>query len=151
MTAEELAEQIEITRFLGNREFSFKEEFITQVCTMLRQQEKEIEQLKNDIVKQQEFVCQQAQTIKRYHNMVRDKDVNIEYLREKLIASIDDIKTLKCQQMTIKFRQTHWEQLLSYIQDVENIGYYYGNKEQFLKRHFDIKNWVEEQLKKASE
>jgi len=39
----------------------------------------------------------QAEEIERYHNMLRDKDINIEYLREKLIASIDDIKTLKTE------------------------------------------------------
>jgi hypothetical protein len=94
---------------------------------------------------------QQAEEIEHYHNMFRDKDINIEYLREKLIASIDDIKTLKCQQMTINFRQTHWEQLLFYIEDAEKTGFFYGNREQFFKRHCDIKNWVEEQLKKASE
>jgi hypothetical protein len=77
---------------------------------------------------QNEIIQQQEQTIERYHNMLRDKDVNIEYLREKLIASIDDIKTLKCQQMTINFRQTHWEQLLSYIEDAEKIGCFYGNR-----------------------
>jgi NRPS condensation-like uncharacterized protein len=92
---------------------------------------------------------QQEQTIEQYHNMLRDKDINIEYLREKLIASIDDIKTLKCQQISINFRQTHWEQLLFYIEDAEKIGCFYGNREQFFKRHCDIKNWVEEQLKKG--
>jgi hypothetical protein len=53
--------------------------------------------------------------------------------------------------MTINFRQTHWEQLLFYIEDAEKIGCFYGNREQFFKRHCDIKNWVKEQLKKASE
>ena len=45
-------------------------------ATMLRQQAKEIEELKEDL---------------------KNRNINIEYLKEKLIASIDDIKTLKAE------------------------------------------------------
>ena len=70
MTANELADEIE------DYENEIGVKFSKTIGTMLRQQE---------------------QTIERYHNMLRDKDINIEYLREKLIASIDDIKTLKTE------------------------------------------------------
>lgn len=36
-------------------------------------------------------------------------------------------------------------QLLAYLSDVEDEGVYWGNKEQFWKRHEKIKQWVEEQ------
>jgi hypothetical protein len=39
----------------------------------------------------------QKELIKNLNKLLRDKDINIEYLREKLIASIDDIKTLKTE------------------------------------------------------
>ena len=65
-----------------------------EAATMLRKQAKEIAQLKvdlhNDItplVKQIEILVED----------VKNKNINIEYLKEKLIASIDDIKTLKAE------------------------------------------------------
>ena len=42
----------------------------------------------------------------------------------------------------MKLRHTHYEQLLSYFEDVESSGWYYGNKEQFIKRHNELKEWV---------
>ncbi len=54
----------------------------------------------------------------------------------------------------MKLKQTHYEQLLSYINDAESAGWYYGNKEQFFKRHKELKEWIEKSLKtlkKASE
>jgi hypothetical protein len=39
----------------------------------------------------------------------------------------------------MKLRPSHYEQLLSYIDDVESNGWYYGNKEQFEKRHTELK------------
>ena len=44
-------------------------------------------------------------------------------------------------------RATHFEQLLSYVEDNERIGTYYGNKEQYEKRHEEIKEWLEEIIK----
>jgi len=40
-------------------------------------------------------------------------------------------------------RMTHFEQLLSYVDWAENEGTYYGNKAQFVKRHFELREWVE--------
>jgi len=39
-------------------------------------------------------------------------------------------------------RLTHLEQLELYIDSYDDSGFYYGNKEQFLKRHEDLKQWV---------
>lgn len=47
----------------------------------------------------------------------------------------------------MKLRQSHIYQLLSYIQDAEDAGWYYGNKEQYLKRQNELKAWLEELLK----
>ena len=41
-------------------------------------------------------------------------------------------------------RVTHFEQLRSYLDHRENAGWYYGNKEQFEKRHEDLKKWLNE-------
>ena len=46
----------------------------------------------------------------------------------------------------MKLRHTHYEQLLYYIQDREDSGCYYGNKEQFWKRHEEVKQWIEQLL-----
>ena len=43
----------------------------------------------------------------------------------------------------MKLRLTHLEQLEMYIDYYEGAGFYYGNKEQFIKRHNDLKQWVE--------
>jgi hypothetical protein len=42
----------------------------------------------------------------------------------------------------MKLRETHYQQLLSYLNDVESNGWYYGNKQQFMKRHNELKEWV---------
>ena len=39
--------------------------------------------------------------------------------------------------------KTELEQLLSYVEDREREGWYYGNKEQFEKRHANIKKEIE--------
>ena len=41
-------------------------------------------------------------------------------------------------------RVTHFEQLYYYLEHRENSGWYYGNKEQFEKRHEDLKKWLNE-------
>jgi hypothetical protein len=51
----------------------------------------------------------------------------------------------------MKLKRTHYEQLLTYFDDVESVGWYYGNKEYFIKRHNELKQWIEDLLKKASE
>ena len=41
-------------------------------------------------------------------------------------------------------RKAHFHQLMSYIIQRERDGWwYYGNKEQFNKRHAEIKTWVQ--------
>ena len=50
----------------------------------------------------------------------------------------------------MKLRVTHWEQLLAYIRDAEECGWYYGNKKQFEKRHADLLKWATEQTEIAS-
>lgn len=47
-------------------------------------------------------------------------------------------------------RLTHLEQLYNYLQNAETDGFYYGNKEQFLKRHGELKKWLEGVIEKAS-
>jgi len=39
-------------------------------------------------------------------------------------------------------RATHLRQLLSYLETAEEEGWYYGNKEQFVKRHGELKQWL---------
>jgi hypothetical protein len=39
-------------------------------------------------------------------------------------------------------RRTHFEQLLCYLEDVKEKGWYYGNKKQFDARHEDLKFWI---------
>jgi hypothetical protein len=39
-------------------------------------------------------------------------------------------------------RKTHLEQLLSYIQQRDIDGWYYGNKKQFEARHQDLLRWI---------
>ena len=46
----------------------------------------------------------------------------------------------------MKLRKAHINQLLSYLQDCESTGWYYGNKHQFIKRHKELKAWLEELL-----
>ena len=40
-------------------------------------------------------------------------------------------------------RATHFQQLLSYIDQREQEGWYYGNRAQYEKRHEELRNWVE--------
>jgi len=40
-------------------------------------------------------------------------------------------------------RVTHLKQLLAYVEDRENSGWYYGNKKQFEQRHEELKRWIE--------
>lgn len=47
----------------------------------------------------------------------------------------------------MKLRRTHWEQLESYLLWAEGSEMYYGNKQQFKKRHIELKEWLEEVLK----
>ena len=47
----------------------------------------------------------------------------------------------------MKLRRAHIHQLLSYLDDCESSGWYYGNKNQFIKRHNELKNWLTELLK----
>ena len=41
-------------------------------------------------------------------------------------------------------RKTHFNQLLSYIEHQEDEGWYYGNKEQFNKRHMELKQFIKQ-------
>uniref|UniRef100_A0A6M3JE78 Uncharacterized protein n=1 Tax=viral metagenome TaxID=1070528 RepID=A0A6M3JE78_9ZZZZ len=48
-------------------------------------------------------------------------------------------------------RKTHFSQLLAYMECWDIHGGYYGNKEQFQKRHDEIGKWVSEILYTLSE
>ena len=39
-------------------------------------------------------------------------------------------------------RPIHFNQLMSYVEEWEASGCYYGNREQFFKRHIEIKEFV---------
>ena len=52
--------------------------------------------------------------------------------------------------MTMKFRLAHWNQLISYIQDAERVGWYYGDKRQFDNRHKDLHEWAKQQAQQAN-
>lgn len=41
-------------------------------------------------------------------------------------------------------RATHFEQLLSYLEQRESDGWYYGPRDLFEKRHNDLKEWLNE-------
>jgi hypothetical protein len=43
-------------------------------------------------------------------------------------------------------RIAHFRQLLSYIRHRENEGWYYGPREQFEKRHADLRKFVEDAI-----
>lgn len=51
----------------------------------------------------------------------------------------------------MNLRRTHYEQLITYFDYAESEGWYYGNKEQFVKRHNELKEWLEDLIKKAGE
>ena len=40
-------------------------------------------------------------------------------------------------------RATHFSQLMNALIDKEESGEYYGNREQYFKRHFEIKEWLQ--------
>lgn len=40
-------------------------------------------------------------------------------------------------------RKSHFEQLLSYLEDANREGSYYGNREEFKKRHAELTAWVQ--------
>ena len=40
-------------------------------------------------------------------------------------------------------RKSHFDQLMTYIEDRECTGWYYGNRKQYEKRHAEIKAWVQ--------
>lgn len=44
---------------------------------------------------------------------------------------------------TKNLRSTHFEQLLFYINHVEEEGIYYGRQDYYEQRHADLKEWVE--------
>jgi hypothetical protein len=47
----------------------------------------------------------------------------------------------------VKLRTTHFDQLISYAESAECEGWYYGNKDQFQKRHKEILEFLNEQRK----
>jgi hypothetical protein len=47
----------------------------------------------------------------------------------------------------VKLRTTHFDQLISYAESAEREGWYYGNEDQFQKRHKEILEFLNEQLK----
>ena len=75
MNAIELADELR-NAIINDCLNSAEEEWYSEIEAMLREQAKEIEELKEDL---------------------KNRNINIEYLKEKLIASIDDIKTLKSE------------------------------------------------------
>jgi len=40
-------------------------------------------------------------------------------------------------------RKAHFNQLRNYVHSRDEEGWYYGNKEQFEKRHEDLKQWID--------
>jgi hypothetical protein len=47
-------------------------------------------------------------------------------------------------------RPAHLKQLLSYIESRDKTGWYYGPKDQFEKRHTDLKNWIQDAVNYAT-
>jgi hypothetical protein len=47
-------------------------------------------------------------------------------------------------------RITHLRQLLSYIEHREQDEWYYGNREQFEKRHKELKHWIKRAVEYGS-
>lgn len=43
----------------------------------------------------------------------------------------------------MKLRRSHLEQLDTYLNHVKQEGWYYGKKEQFVKRHEELQKWVD--------
>jgi len=50
----------------------------------------------------------------------------------------------------IKLKRTEVQQLLSYCEERDRDGWYYGNKEQFEKRHFEIMTQLERALEELT-
>ena len=50
----------------------------------------------------------------------------------------------------LKFTRTELEQLLSYCEARNSEGWYYGNKEQFEKRHFEIETQIERAIEQLN-
>ncbi len=48
-------------------------------------------------------------------------------------------------------RESHLNQLLSYIIWAEDSGVYYGNKKYFDKRHLELKQWVNDMIDEGGE
>jgi len=43
----------------------------------------------------------------------------------------------------VGLRQTHFTQLLAYLNDRDKEGWYYGYREQFERRHEELRSWLE--------
>lgn len=58
--------------------------------------------------------------------------------------------TIIFESLSLKgLRPAHLRQLLTYIEDVEEQGWYTGPKDQFEKRHQELKQWINEAVKYA--
>jgi L-lactate utilization protein LutB len=44
-------------------------------------------------------------------------------------------------------RKTHFEQLMDYLLDAEEQDTYYGNYDQYARRHNDLKEWIKHIIK----
>jgi len=52
--------------------------------------------------------------------------------------------SIVCDSVSIAgLRATHFQQLQAYVKDVEDAGWYYGNREQFRARHSELKAWLD--------
>ncbi|MCP3683745.1 MAG: hypothetical protein GY861_13760 [bacterium] len=49
----------------------------------------------------------------------------------------------------MKLRKAHYTQLQDYINVREREGWYYGNKAHYEKRHAELKEWINNQLKRS--
>jgi len=46
-------------------------------------------------------------------------------------------------------KKNHLRQLLSYLEQAEEDEWYYGNREQFERRHAELKRWLEDAVQYA--
>ena len=51
----------------------------------------------------------------------------------------------------LKLTRTELQQLINYCKERDKDGWYYGNKEQFDKRHFEIETQLERALETLTE
>lgn len=51
----------------------------------------------------------------------------------------------------IGLRKTHFEQLLSYLNDAEESGFYYGNRKYFEARHEELREWLTNVIETVSQ